>query len=306
MNVRPAFPSVCDLSITCRANFAEDTSPLIDFRGLNLRRLDAEIDTNDPGINELLLSEIDEQLAVSSPAVPVVRRYCTWGMWGQSAWDRVSETLNMRVHGTHDRTEADVIMMDSRLCRVHWFDYRDQAEWDMGEPLDELSFLADRLAYVRIQNHYLPGFLQFRCRMPVLRCLQLDLDGPVECNMVWPPYHNDVCYTDFCLDDVDQLSMTFDAGSERLHHLPCPVLDELVITSSRRGWAVESREAAHLGQALEQAVRLREKRARLVLRGVTWTGPVLDELLSLIFSTVVVSPFTKDDPDGSLWDPCLD
>ncbi|EJD44429.1 hypothetical protein AURDEDRAFT_166518 [Auricularia subglabra TFB-10046 SS5] len=301
-NVAAHFPAVRDLTTICAGGDCEDVSPVFNLRGLSLERLTAKIKTGGE-LCDKLLSEIDEQLAAFTYVVPVVRRYHSGDLWRETVW-KDSEMLNMRVHENCGWTEAAIISTSRNVCRMNWLFYRCESEFEMSEPLDGHRVLANRLVYVRVEDRFLAGFLQFRFTMPVLRRLQIDFDGFR--NMVWPPYHNEECYDGWSLDEIDRLSSQFDPGSKLLHYLPCPTLDELVITSPMAGCTADSREAAHLGRALRQTERPRGERARLVLCGVTWNGAVLHDLLARAFSSVVLGPFTKDDPDGNLWDPCFE
>ncbi|EJD44412.1 hypothetical protein AURDEDRAFT_125225 [Auricularia subglabra TFB-10046 SS5] len=218
------FPAVRDLEIRCVASrVLPGEPPALDFRGTALNRLTLEAGPS-------LMLELDQQLAHSSRVIPVVLRSCEPGKWGASTWETFTETLNMRIlRVRYDKAEAAVVSSGLKLCRIHWLDYYEETNNSVFHCplLVEFKILANRLVYIRIDTRFVPELLDFGCTMPVLRRLQLDLDGDE--NTIWPPYHEDVDEDDD-IDSVDPLFATRTCIATTYSYIHCAQIPQRSIT----------------------------------------------------------------------------
>ncbi|KZV84295.1 hypothetical protein EXIGLDRAFT_727409 [Exidia glandulosa HHB12029] len=171
---------------------------------------------------------------------------------------------------------ANIVILETGFRRVLDFNYYRTN----GVPFNKFQILASRLVYIRVDYEVLLGVLKFKCDLPVLRRLQLDLrcDENFE-RRFW--YAGDL------------------AGSNELadlqYRLPCPLLERVIFSATD----VEIRkisplQVAYVGAAFGQLERAAEERAQLHMFGVEFDTNARRTLIDEIFSRIEFFKFARD------------
>lgn len=266
---------------------------------------DLDLDLAGSSLRELIIDECDGTIVLDAIGrrfslhdIPVVRY-----IGGRTPdllvplWDS-GETaegpLCIRARGVGDFGEIFKVLVVRRddAWRRSFYTW----DWDAKSALVSvfrIKHLAANVAYLRADSRFIKSFLRSSASFDALRELQLDVrtlkEGCQRCDECRKPCINsfwDLCHRCFAAEFTQSdLSVA------------CPALEVVRFFALDRTATVLSVEAAHLGHSLGQLARPKEKRARLVLAGVTFAKPVAKSLLGMAFSSVKRKSFP--DPSSS-------
>lgn len=173
--------------------------------------------------------------------------------------------LRMRAFEARGVFEASFVSLEFNTRRVFQFLADDRRDDDDYDPFEECTSFATRIVDLRIDNRLLRSLLEFRCDLPVLRHLQLDLfDDAVFESSIWFPEGD---------SDDDNLSEhhPVDLESSDEYLLLCPVLEKITLVARNEEWTACPRQVEFLGCALGQLERPRAARAHLEMVGVAFS-----------------------------------